>query len=112
VVSSENSEKENDDAEAVQKKLQERDEIWAGRLDEQKKKEKATHKKYIQSMLVNVLLVLLVVILFVISQTGSNPTVLNYKTKIINQYTSWEQELSEREAAVAEKEAQLGISEQ
>ena len=59
--------------------------------------------------MINIGLVILVIVLFVISQTGNNPTVLNYKTKIINQYTSWEQELEQREQVVKEKEAELGI---
>ena len=62
------------------------------------------------SLVANAVLIVLVILLFVISQTGSNPTVLNYKTNIINQYTSWEQELEQREKVVEEKEAQLGIT--
>ena len=91
--------------------LSERDELWKSRLENQKKKEQAVSAKLRVSVFVNVVLVLLVIVLFVISQTGNNPTVLNYKTKIINQYTAWEQELEEREAIIEEKEAQLGIAE-
>lgn len=90
--------------------LTERDEIWKSRLEAQKKKEKTLSAKLRTSLLVNVVLIVLVILLFVISQTGNNPTVLNYKTKIINQYTSWEQELEQREQAVEEKEAELGIT--
>ena len=87
----------------------ERDEIWKSRLEAQKKKEKEISAKLRVSLLVNIALVVLVVALFIISQTGNNPTILNYKTKIINQYTSWEQELEQREQAVEAKEAELGI---
>ncbi len=90
--------------------LSERDELWKSRLDAQKKKEQKLTAKLRTSLFVNAVLVVLVIVLFVISQTGNNPTVLNYKTKIINQYTAWEQELEEREQAVEEKEAELGIS--
>ncbi len=89
--------------------LSERDELWKSRLDAQKNKEKAVVAKLRTSLFVNLVLVVLVVLLFVISQTGNNPTILNYKTKIINQYTSWEQELEQREQAVEAKEAELGI---
>ena len=51
--------------------------------------------------------VVMVVIMFVISMTGNNPTVLNYKRAITNQYAEWEQQLTERENAVREKEAAL-----
>nr|MBQ8253353.1 hypothetical protein [Lachnospiraceae bacterium] len=88
----------------------ERDEIWKGRLEAQKKKEKDLAAKFRTSIFVNAVLVVLVIVLFIISQTGNNPTVLNYKTKIINQYTSWEQELEQRERIVEEKEEELGIT--
>ncbi len=87
-----------------------RDEVWKSRIEAQKKKEKSLSAKFRTSIFVNLVLVILVILLFVISQTGNNPTILNYKTKIINQYTSWEQELEQRERIVEEKEAELGIT--
>lgn len=90
--------------------LSERDELWKSRLDAKNKKLNATAMKLRTSVFVNIVLVVLVIVLFIISQTGNNPTILNYKTKIINQYSAWEQELQEREQAVEEKETQLGIS--
>lgn len=89
--------------------ISERDELWKSRLEAQKKKTETAETKWRTSLFVNIVLVVLVVLLFVISQTGNNPTILNYKTKIINQYTSWEQELEQREKVVEEKEAELGI---
>jgi len=89
--------------------LTERDELWKSRLENQKKKEWVLSNKLRTSLWVNAVLVVLVILLFVISQTGNNPTILNYKTKIINQYSAWEQELEQREQAVEEKEAELGI---
>lgn len=88
----------------------ERDNVWKSRLQAEKHKRKEVAEKLRISMIANAVLIVLVILLFVISQTGSNPTVLNYKTKIINQYTSWEQELEQREKIVEEKEAQLGIT--
>lgn len=89
--------------------LSERDELWKSRLDAKNKKLNETAMKLRTSVFVNIVLVVLVIVLFIISQTGNNPTILNYKTKIINQYSAWEQELQEREQAVEEKETQLGI---
>mgnify|MGYP006387781673 CR=1 FL=1 len=88
----------------------ERDNVWKSRLQAEKHKRKEVAEKLRISLIANAVLVVLVILLFVISQTGSNPTVLNYKTKIINQYTSWEQELEQREKIVEEKEAKLGIT--
>ncbi len=87
----------------------ERDNIWKSRLQAERQKRREVSEKLKASLIANVVLLLLIILLFVISQTGKNPTILNYKTKIINQYTAWEQELEQREQAVKEKEAQLGI---
>ena len=44
----------------------------------------------------------------IISLTGNNPTIINYRSKILNQYAEWEQELKEREAAISQKEHAAG----
>ena len=60
-------------------------------------------------MLRAVVIVLLVVVvgMFAITLTSSNPTILDYETKLQNRYAAWEQDLTEREAAVAQREAAL-----
>ncbi|MBD5452629.1 MAG: hypothetical protein HDR25_08315 [Lachnospiraceae bacterium] len=83
------------------------------RVKASKKKPKPT-KKTIglrTSIFVNVVLLIMVVLMFVISMTGSNPTVLNYKRAIQNEYSQWEKELSQRESAVREKERELLLEE-
>ncbi len=59
------------------------------------------------SVAVNVLLVILVGVMFYITLKSDNPNILNYKEAIVNQYAAWEQELSEREKAVRERELKL-----
>lgn len=59
------------------------------------------------SLFINIVLLLLVAVMFYISMTGSNPTVLNYEQAIQNKYSQWENELSERESRVREKEREL-----
>ena len=49
-------------------------------------------------------LALCVIGMFYISTTINSPTILNYEQEILNKYSSWEQELTEREQAVREKE--------
>lgn len=61
------------------------------------------------SIMLNVVLLLLVAVMFWISTTGSNPTVLNYEKNLQNKYAAWEQELQERESTVREKERELLI---
>ena len=42
--------------------------------------------------------------MFIITGTSKNPTIINYETELINRYSAWEQELTEREAAIREWE--------
>lgn len=62
-----------------------------------------------KSVILNIFLILLVIVMFVITLTGSNPTILDYEKKLQDRYAGWEQELTEREAAVREKERKLSI---
>ena len=95
----------------VEEKLQKRDAIWKSRLDMQQEKEAELQQRCKKLKCIAAMLAVLVIVLFAISLTGKNPTIINYRSKIVNQYASWEQELKEREAVVREKEAQLGITE-
>lgn len=61
------------------------------------------------SVLINLILALLVLVLIIITFNGSTMTAINYKAAVTNQYSAWEQELTEREAAVREKERELNI---
>lgn len=62
------------------------------------------------SLIINAVLVVLVIAMFVISQTGNSPTILNYKQALINRYSSWEEELKSREKVIRDKEKELGIA--
>lgn len=62
------------------------------------------------SLAVNVILTLLVAVMFLIAMSGDNPNILNYKSKILNEYASWEQELRAREREVSGRERELGIT--
>lgn len=82
-----------------------------------KQKEKPTSKLlagkigFGTSVFINVVLLLLIVIMFYISMTSKNPTALNYERAVQNKYSQWEQELSERESIVREKERELLLEE-
>jgi len=77
--------------------------------EEAEKKPKKETTKLTVSVIVNVFLALLVAGMFFLAMTGSNENILNYRRAILNRYASWEQELTEREKAVREKELELGI---
>lgn len=61
------------------------------------------------SVALNVILGLLVAGMFYVAMTGNNPNILNYENAIVNKYAAWDQELTERERAVREKEQESGI---
>ena len=61
------------------------------------------------SVILNVLLVAAVIAMFVMTLTSEAPNVLNYRTAILNEYSSWQQDLQERERVVREKERELKI---
>lgn len=56
------------------------------------------------SIIINIGLLILVIIMFVISTTGSNPTIINYERAVQNRYAEWEKQLSEREQFIREWE--------
>lgn len=65
-----------------------------------KKKKKNYRQSYKSSLILNIALVIVILLMFYISYTGENATILNYETKIVDRYAQWEQELVEREKAV------------
>lgn len=64
------------------------------------------------SIILNGLLVAAVIAMFAITLNSEQPNVLNYEKAIKNRYAAWEQELTEREQAVREKELKLHIEEE
>ena len=58
---------------------------------------------------ITAILIAIIIGMFCISLTGTAPTILNYRTKIQNEYSKWEKNLREREDIVRKKENELGI---
>jgi len=94
---------------SLQEGLKEEKQKHKEQLQEIKKKSntkqvtnKELHNRYRLSLLVNLILAISVVFMFLISATSSHPTILNYEEEIINRYSAWEQELTERENALRE----------
>ncbi len=75
---------------------------------------KASEKKKVQwpllSLIFNVVLVAAVIAMFAITLKSENPNILNYEQNLLNKYATWEQELSERESVIREKERELNIT--
>jgi len=61
------------------------------------------------SLFLNIVLVILVIFMFFIASTSDKPNIVNYEKVIVNKYATWEEELSEREKVVREKELEYSI---
>jgi len=74
-----------------------------------RKKEDPYKSRFAIAMVFVVALVITVIAMFRIAMTSDSPNILNYENAIINEYSSWEQDIKEREDAVRAKERELGI---
>ena len=79
-------------------------------ITQKEREEQKIRVKYRNSVLISTILFIMVIVLFIITYTGSTPNILNYKTAITNEYAEWEADLSRREAEVREKERELNIN--
>lgn len=64
------------------------------------------------SIVLNLLMAAAIVAMFVIALTADQPNILNYERALTNRYASWEQELTEREQLIREKERELKLEAQ
>ncbi len=90
---------------------QEPDGRHVARVRVQPSQYRALRSKLRRSVLLNIVLILLVIIMFAITLTGKNANILNYERVLTDRYAGWEQELTQREAAVREKERALHMEE-
>ncbi len=61
------------------------------------------------SIILNIVLVLAVIAMFWIALSAGQANILNYENVLVNKYAQWEQELTQREQTVREKELELSI---
>ena len=107
---------QTEEEEKKQKKEQKKEEQ---RKERQREKEKAKNKKEQEKegknykgrcqffMVTSLILLISVVSMMLLAATSDNVNILNYENKLIDKYSSWEQELEEREQAVKEQEQAL-----
>lgn len=107
---------QTEEEEKKQKKEQKKEEQ---RKERQREKEKAKNKKEQKKegknykgrcqffMVTSLILLISVVSMMLLAATSDNVNILNYENKLIDKYSSWEQELEEREQAVKEQEQEL-----
>ena len=107
---------QTEEEEKKQKKEQKKEEQ---RKERQREKEKAKNKKEQKKegknykgrcqffMVTSLILLISVVSMLLLAATSDNVNILNYENRLIDKYSSWEQELEEREQAVKEQEQAL-----
>lgn len=61
------------------------------------------------SLIMNIVMIVAIIAMFVITLNSDQPNILNYERNLQNKYASWEQELTQREQTVREKERELHI---
>jgi len=66
--------------------------------------------KFGLSLILNVLLAAAIAAMFYISFSSEQPNIVNYERVLTNKYASWEQELTQREEVIREKERELRIN--
>ena len=57
----------------------------------------------------NFAFVVSILIMFLITATSGQTTILNYEKKIQDRYAQWEQQLTQREKAIREEEQELEL---
>ena len=57
----------------------------------------------------NIVMIVAIIAMFIITLNSDQPNILNYEKNIQNKYAAWEQELTEREQTIREKERELHI---
>lgn len=65
---------------------------------------------FIISLISNVLLAIAICAMFAISLKSDQPNIFNYERALRDKYSSWEQELTEREQKVRDKELELKLN--
>lgn len=85
------------------------DHLAKRKVEAPKEKENSLKIKYRNAVLIAIIFAVLSFALVVITLNGTTPNALNYKKAILNEYSAWEEELTEREAAVRAKERELNI---
>lgn len=81
------------------------------RIMHTQKKKDEEKQKLIISYILNIMLVIAMIAMLIITVNSDNPNIMNYEKVLTNRYASWEQELTEREEVIRQKEKELSIKE-
>lgn len=105
-------EEEQQPAETADKRDEEKEEPVVKITEKTRKDSKIVHidykKRYQVMTVVSSVLAVCIIAMFIIAGTSGSIHILNYENRLIDKYEAWERELEQREAAVTEREQQLG----
>lgn len=79
------------------------------RIKPAKSQAERAKSRFAVSVALNILLALAVTAMFMIALKSEQPNILNYERAITNRYAAWEQELTEREQMIRDKEKELKL---
>ena len=106
-ISNEEKKQKKEQKKEEQRKERQREKEKAKNKKEQKKEGKNYKGRCQFFMVTSLILLISVVSMMLLAATSDNVNILNYENKLIDKYSSWEQELEEREQAVKEQEQAL-----
>ncbi len=90
---------------------QPRTQLQSVRVAAQRRKEQQELAHKI-SVILNFALIAVIIVMFWMTMQSETPNMINYRIALENKYAGWEQELTEREQVVREKELELKISQE
>ena len=61
------------------------------------------------SIAFNVILIMLVIAMFIVAATSKTDNIINYRRNVVNEYSSWAEDLTAREKVIRQKERELGV---
>lgn len=91
-------------------KKEKKEEFRKEKNGEQERRLKRMRKGIRFSVLCNLFLFIVALGMIFLNLSSSRPNILDYENKLLNQYAGWEQELSDREELLRQKEQELGIT--
>lgn len=73
-------------------------------LEEQCRRQKDGRRN---SIILNIILIIVIIAMFVIASSSSTPNIVNYERVLTDKYSSWKQELTEKEEELRQREREL-----
>ena len=93
----------------IRKQYDNRKDLERDEQARRRRRVKTFKREYKASLIVNLVLIIMIIVMFLIVLKSDTPNMINYENAITNRYASWEQELTQREQKVRERENELGI---